>query len=257
MDIEKIAALVKSTEKIINDKNARESVTVKGPADFVTMVDTEVQSYLKRELNKLYPDIQFMGEEGEKEKIDFSKPVWILDPIDGTTNFIYSYPACAVSLGLVENGESVLGVVFNPALKELLYAQKGKGTYLNGKRIHVSDTSALSDSLLAIGTSPYDKTELAEKNFSLFHDVFVKCNDIRRSGSAAFDLCCVAMGCVDGFFERNLKPWDYAAGCVIVQEAGGIVTSMDGGKVTFDRNCNILASNGKNYKELLDAVSAG
>lgn len=252
---EKIAELVKSTEKIINNSNLRAEVTVKGPADFVTLVDTSVQEYLHEKLSALYPDIQFMGEEGEKESIDFSKPVWILDPIDGTTNFIYSYPAYAVSLGLVQNGEGLMGVVFMPSTGELFYAEKGQGAYLNGKRIRVSSEDKLSKSLMAIGTSPYDKDKLADKNFKLFRDLFVSCNDIRRSGSAAFDLCCLACGRIDGFVERNLKPWDYAAGCVIVSEAGGKVTSMSGKNVTFDRNCDILASNGKNYGEISELLS--
>lgn len=252
--IKKVAEIVKSTEKIINNKELRESVTVKGPADFMTMVDEGVQEYLREELTKEYPDIQFMGEEGEKDKIDFSKKVWILDPIDGTTNFIYSYPAYAVSLGLVENGEAIMGVVYLPFTGDILYAQKDKGAYLNGEKISVSDAAKLSDSLMAIGTSPYDKEELSKKNFDLFHDLFVNCNDIRRSGSAAFDLCCLACGRIDGFVERNLKPWDYAAGCAIVSEAGGKVTSMSGGRVTFDRNCDILASNGKNYNEIFELV---
>jgi myo-inositol-1(or 4)-monophosphatase len=254
VDIKKVTELVKSTANIINNMEIRQAITIKGPADFVTMVDTEVQKYLRNRLLELYPDIQFMGEEGEKNSIDFHGSVWILDPIDGTTNLIYSYPAYAVSLGMVENGESVLGVVFLPSSGEIFYAQKGKGAYLNGKRIRVSDTALLSDSLMGIGTSPYDKEKLADINFKLIHNLFIKCNDIRRSGSAAFDLCCVACGRIDGFIERNLKPWDYAAGCAILKEAGGKITSMNGGRVTFDKNCDILASNGKNYNEIADVI---
>ncbi len=249
----KLIDLIKSTKPIIDDNELRNAVTVKGQSDFVTKVDTSVQAYLKSELSKLYPDIQFMGEEGEKENIDFSGKVWILDPVDGTTNLIHDYKMSAVSLGLLDNGNPVLGIVYNPFTDELFYAEKGKGAFLNGEPISVSKENALDKALVAFGTSPYEK-ELAEVNFKILKNVYLKTSDIRRSGSAALDLVYTACGRIDGFFERNLKPWDYCGGICIVNEADGKVTNMHGGAVTYDRNSDILASNGILHDELIELV---
>lgn len=249
----KLIDLIKSTKPIIDDNELKNAVTVKGQSDFVTKVDTSVQAYLKSELSKLYPDTQFMGEEGEKENIDFSGKVWILDPVDGTTNLIHDYKMSAVSLGLLDNGEPVLGIVYNPFTDELFYAEKGKGAFLNGEPISVSKENTLDKALVAFGTSPYEK-ELAEVNFEILKNVYLKTSDIRRSGSAALDLVYTACGRIDGFFERNLKPWDYCGGICIVNEAGGKVTNMHGGAVTYDRNSDILASNGILHDELIELV---
>lgn len=251
---DELEKLIKSTREIILNDEARKSITVKGKADFVTQVDTSVQKYLKDKLLKMYPDIQFMGEEGEKEKIDFSKPVWILDPIDGTTNLIHDFKMSAVSLGLVDNGEAVKGIIYNPFHDEFFCGEKGKGAFLNGEKIHVTDAPTLEQSLIAVGTSPYNK-EMADKNFEIIKELYIKSEDIRRTGSCAMDMAYVACGRIDGFFERNLKPWDYAAGCVIISEAGGCVTDLLGGKIRFDKNCDILAGNGKINNELLEVVN--
>lgn len=242
--------LIKSLRPLLTDRKKSGSVTEKGRADFVTAVDLSVQEKLKQELSVLYPHIQFMGEEGNHEELDFSGKIWILDPVDGTTNLIHDYKMSAVSLGLLDNNEPVLGIIYNPFTEELFYAEKGKGAYLNGEKIHVSEADKLFNALVAFGTSPYDR-ELADVNFSLIKETYLRCGDIRRTGSAAIDLVYIACGRTDGFFEKNLKPWDYCAGICIVNEAGGRVTSMNGGAVAFNKNSDILATNGKLHEEML------
>lgn len=249
MQIDKIIELIKSTAAMLADDKKRNAVTEKGRADFVTEVDTSVQKYLQSSLSKLFPDIQFLGEEGAKADIDFSKKVWVLDPVDGTTNLIHDYRMSAVSLGLIDNGVPVMGIIYNPFTDELFNAAKGKGAYLNGKKIHVSSAQSLHNALVAFGSSPYNK-ELADVNFDILKKVYLASGDIRRSGSAALDLAYIACGRIDGFFEKNLKPWDYCAGICIVNEAGGKVTDMSVQAVSFEKNSDILASNGNVHNEL-------
>ena len=252
--MEKLIELIKELKPLLTNRELSGMVTEKGRADFVTAVDSTVQEKLKAELLKMYPDVQFMGEEGEKESVDFSGRVWILDPVDGTTNLIHNYCMSAVSLGLLDNGEPVMGIIYNPFTEELFCARKGGGAYLNGERIGVSAEPALKNALIAFGTSPYDK-QLADVNFDMIKQAYMQSGDIRRSGSAALDLAYAACGRIDGFFERNLKPWDYCAGICIVNEAGGMVTNMHGNAVTFDKNSDILASNGIIHEELLKITS--
>lgn len=244
MDIREIISIVHSVKDLLLDRGKAADITVKGKQDFVTKVDLAVQKRLQRVLFEKYPEIQFMGEENSDRSYDPSKPIWILDPVDGTTNLIYDYRFSAVSLGLVENGEAVLGVVYNPYTDETFYAKKGEGAFLNGKPIHVSEAATMDDSLVAIGPIPYRK-ECADDVFDLLKKVYKDCKDLRRCGTASLDLCYVACGRHDAFFEGDLKPWDYAAGCAIVKEAGGEVCNWDGDPVCFDKNCDFLAVNGK------------
>lgn len=254
MELEEIMALVRSVKGLLEDRKKAGEIIVKGKQDFVTRVDTAVQQYLQKALAERYPEIQFMGEENCSREYDPDKPVWILDPVDGTTNLIYDYQMSAVSLGLVEHGEAVLGVVYNPYTDEMFSAQKGKGAFLNGRPIHVSDADKLEDSLTAVGTTPYNK-ENADEVFALLKQVFICCKDIRRCGAASLDLCYVACGRNDAFLERDLKPWDYAAGAAIITEAGGELCDWTGAPIRFDRNCDILAVNGKLKDAYLPIVS--
>ena len=242
IDIEAVKAIVREAGSLFGNRVAADHVHIKGVADFVTEVDMEVQNFVETKLFQLYPDIQFMGEEKSNEEIDKSGRIWILDPVDGTTNLIRDYQCSAVSLALFENRKAVLGIIYDPYRDELFEAQAGKGSYMNGKKITVSNVEDLSESLIAIGTSPYHK-ELAEKNFSLFKKIFEKCLDIRRSGSAAIDLAHVACGRVDCLLERNLKIWDYAAGNLLVREAGGVVWNYEGTDVEDENASDILAGN--------------
>lgn len=248
--MEKLIELIKETKKIALDRSGAGDITLKGKADFVTKVDMGVQEFLKPRLKELYPEVQFMSEEKDNSDIDFSDKVWVLDPIDGTTNLIHDYKMSAVSLALVDSGEPVLGIVYNPFTDELFSAVKGKGAFLNGVRISVTDADCLEKALISVGTSPYRK-ELAETNFEIIKKLFIASEDIRRCGSAALDLCYIACGRTEGFFERNLKPWDYAAGIVIVREAGGRVTDMDGNEPSYRVPSDICATNSLIHNEMM------
>ena len=247
--LQTLTELVHKTRPLILDTENARRITVKGQADFVTQVDTNVQAYLKERLLELDSHIQFMGEENHMNCIDSSRPSWILDPIDGTTNLIYDFRHSGVSLGYYDGSEVTMGVIYNPFTEETFAAAKGQGATLNGQPIRVTDNKALQNSLISLGTSPYDK-ELAEENFEMFLKIFKHSLDIRRSGSAALDLAYVACGRLDGYVEKNLKPWDFAAGAIILQEAGGKITDLCGQPLDFCRNQNILASNGKIHEEL-------
>lgn len=246
-----IIRLIKELKPLLMNRELSASVSEKGRADFVTAVDTSVQARLGDELLRLYPDTGFMGEEGEHKAMDLKGRIWILDPVDGTTNLIHDYRMSAVSLGLLDDGEPVMGIIYNPFTEELFSARKGEGAYLNGERIRVSSEEHIHNALIAFGTSPYDK-QFADVNFKMIKEAYLRSGDIRRSGSAALDLAYTACGRIDGFFEKNLKPWDYCAGICIVNEAGGKVTNMHGGAVTFDKNSDILASNGKIHDEIME-----
>ena len=195
----------------------------KGKDDYVTEIDLIVQDQIKTCLMDKYPDVQFMSEEQINE-VDFSQPCWVLDPIDGTTNLIHDYHCSVISLALLENGEPTIGLIYNPYMRELFYGVKGQGAYLNEHPIHVSHQENLSSSLVAVGTSPYYKNdEMLDKNFHTIKEVMKRCSDIRRSGSCALDIAWTACGRVEAYLERRVKLWDYAAGKVILEEAGGIL----------------------------------
>lgn len=253
MEWQAVIRLVEQAGAILLDRAAAQKITVKGRADYVTQVDFAVQEFLKTELGALTPDLPLMSEEQDNRTLDFSKPVWILDPVDGTTNLIHGFPASAVSLGLLEQGKVTLGVVYNPFRQELFTAKAGQGAFCNGASIQVKPTADLAHSLIAIGTSPYDR-ELIPKNFALFAKLFAQCEDIRRTGSAALDLCDLACGRTDGYLERNLKPWDYAGASVILTEAGGVLTDFAGQPVDFTQNSDCLACVPGLHPALLDIL---
>lgn len=253
MEWQAVIRLVEQAGAILLDRAAAQKITVKGRADYVTQVDFAVQEFLKEKLGALTPNLPLMSEEQDNRTLDFSQPLWILDPVDGTTNLIHGFPASAVSLGLLEQGKVTLGVVYNPFRQELFTAKAGEGAFCNGASIQVKPTADLAHSLLAIGTSPYDR-ELIPKNFALFAKIFSRCEDIRRTGSAALDLCDLACGRTDGYLERNLKPWDYAGASVILTEAGGVLTDFAGQPVDFTQNSDCLACVPGLHPALLDIL---
>ena len=253
MEWQAVIRLVEQAGAILLDRAAAQKITVKGRADYVTQVDFAVQEFLKEKLGALTPNLPLMSEEQDNRTLDFSQPLWILDPVDGTTNLIHGFPASAVSLGLLEQGKVTLGVVYNPFRQELFTAKAGQGAFCNGASIQVKPTADLAHSLLAIGTSPYDR-ELIPKNFALFAKLFSRCEDIRRTGSAALDLCDLACGRTDGYLERNLKPWDYAGASVILTEAGGVLTDFAGQPVDFTQNSDCLACVPGLHPALLDIL---
>ena len=249
MNEKEIIELVHSTKSIIYNKELAHAVTVKGAADYVTKVDVAVQEYLRKELAARTPDVILLAEEQENDNLDPAKSYWILDPIDGTTNLIHDYRMSAVSLGLYENGQMTFGVVYNPFTEETFHASLGKGAFLNGEPIHVSHREALDTCIIAFGSAPYEK-ERVSMLFSIFQRVFMETADFRRSASAALDLCYLAAGRIDGFFELNLKPWDYAAGSLIIEEAGGKITDWNGTRLPFLANSDILTCTPEIYEQI-------
>ncbi|MCQ2421922.1 MAG: inositol monophosphatase [Lachnospiraceae bacterium] len=241
--LEQIMEVARSCGAIIRDAD-RSQIGIKdkeGRANFVTAYDCKVQAYAEKALRQILPDAGFLGEE-EGSTVDATKEyIFIVDPIDGTTNFIKDYHMSCISIGLLHNGERYLGVVYNPYLEEMFHAVKGEGAFLNGKPIHVSD-EPLSNGIVLFGSSPYN-AELSKASFELVYEYFQKALDIRRSGSAALDLCAVAAGRAELFFELILSPWDYAAGALIVEEAGGIVTTVSGDPLPTLVKTSIIAKN--------------
>ena len=228
----------------------RESLRIEskqGQANFVTKYDVSVEAYLREHLLQIVPDAVFIGEESDAQRDVGAQHAFIVDPIDGTTNFIKDYHASAISIALLDEGQIMIGVVYNPYLNEMFWAERGKGAYCNGERIHVSD-QPLENGLVLFGSSPYYK-ELWKPSFELAYTYFEKAMDIRRSGSAALDLCSIAAGRAEVYFELRLSPWDYAAGSLLVEEAGGVITDIDGDPIRFDRPSSILAQN-KNFGQV-------
>ena len=202
-------------------------ISYKGSDNIVTDVDKASEKFIIRKILSNFKDHSILAEESSPRE-GASGYRWIIDPLDGTTNFAHGFPFFCVSIALEYNGQVILGVVYDPIRDELFSSESGKGSYLNNKRIFVSKTKALSKSFLATGFS-YGKKRKAE-NIGHFKNLIMKALAIRRAGSAALDLCYVACGRFDGFWELYLKPWDSAAGMIIVQEAGGVVTKFDASK---------------------------
>ena len=232
--------LVREAGNLMKISLNESQIHVKGLADFVTDKDMEVEQFVYEGLHVKYPEIGFLGEESNVATEENETMQWILDPIDGTTNYIYGYNMSAISLALKCEDEIVFGIVYNPFTNELFQAVKGQGAYLNGKRMHVSAKKCIQESLVAFGTSPYEK-ERAPKVFELVRKVYEQSLDIRRTGSAALDLAYLACGRQDAFFEYNLKAWDIAAGCLLIQEAGGVVRTIANGSIVHGKNNDILA----------------
>jgi myo-inositol-1(or 4)-monophosphatase len=230
--------------------NENDSIYSKaGTANFVTEYDLKIQSFLITKLSLLLPEAHFLSEEDTQNNYHYANNgyTFVIDPLDGTTNFIHGYRHSSVSVGLLHDGEPIYGAVYNPYTDEIFYAEKSFGAFHNGSRIHVSDRS-LENSLISFGSSPYYR-ELADDTFNLLKKLFLASRDIRRSGSAALDLCYVADGRCDLFFEKILSPWDYAAGALILKEAGGVISTMEFGPITFDKQCSIIAANPVAYED--------
>ena len=241
------AAILAAGEIIMNADRNTETVEEKtGHANFVTSYDKAVQEMLKKRLLEILPEAVFVGEEEDVHREIQKGYSFIVDPIDGTTNFIRDMHCSTVSIGLLLDAEPVYAAIYNPYLSELFTAQKGQGAFLNGQPIHVSG-KPLSESIILFGTSPY-YPELAKKSFELLINLFNRALDVRRFGSAAYDLCMVAAGRAELFFEMQLSPWDYAAGSLIVKEAGGQATQLDGTPLSYGHPCSVLARGGQDEK---------
>ncbi len=232
---------------LLVDDAERSVSTKEGRANFVTKYDVAVQNYLKEELLKILPEAAFIGEEGDDKSALGTGYAFIVDPIDGTTNFIKNYGKSCVSVGLLYKGDPVMGFVYNPYTNHMYHAEKGKGAFMNYQPIHASK-HGLSDGLILFGTAPYYQ-ELFDRSYELVKTLHKAGMDIRRSGSAALDLCDIAAGRAEIFVELMLQPWDYVAGCLIVTEAGGIVTRTNKEPLCFDHGCSVLACSPKTYED--------
>lgn len=253
IDDQKVIDAVRSVRPLIMNEERRHQVIFKGEGDYVTQIDLSIQTYLQKLLGESYPDIQFMGEEQKDRQLDDKKPMWILDPIDGTSNLIFDLGHSAVSLGLYDGERIVFGVIYQPYREEVFHAVRGQGSFLNGRPIHVQEAGHLGQCLISFGTNPYFR-ESKRKFYGLVEQVAEKCIDIRRMGSAALDLAYVACGRSGGYFEQNLKPWDYAAGILLVEEAGGVVSGLDGGTFSPVRPADILCGAPAVHRELLELI---
>ena len=223
-----------------------------GPTDLVTDVDKKCESIITDKIKSNFPKHSILAEEsGEYEKEhDY---LWLIDPIDGTINYAHGFPVFCTSIGIMYKGVAKIGVVYDPTRDELFFAEEGKGAFLNDKPMKVSDVDKVSESLLASGFA-YSH-EGREYNLKYFKKALEKAQAVRRPGAAAIDLCYVACGRLDGFWEFFLKPWDTAAGYLIVKEAGGLVTGFE--DPSFDvYKKDILASNGKIHSELLEILKS-
>ncbi len=241
--INEICSLVKTCGKVIlnADREKMAIDTKSGIADLVTEYDTKVQEQLAVGLKAILPEAKFIGEEGSSDELTDEGYAFVVDPIDGTTNFIKDYHMSAISVALLKGKEVVAGVVYNPYLDEMFYAIKGQGAFCNGKKITVSN-QPLNNALVLFGSAPYDK-KLFSKTMEILSGYFYKALDIRRCGSAALDLCSVACGRAELYFELVVSPWDFAAGKLLVEEAGGVVTTIDGETLSFEGKTSILAKN--------------
>lgn len=218
------------------------------PADLVTEVDQKSEACILDILTRSFPDHAILSEEGGGQSEKDSPYLWAVDPLDGTTNYAHSFPIFAISIGLLKDNEPQVGVVYNPIMGELFTAVKGGGALLNGKLISVSQTAELEQALLATGFA-YDRWTTLDTNYLEFCHFTHQSHGVRRLGAAAVDLAYVAAGRLDGYWERGLKPWDLAAGVLLVAEAGGRVTNYEGGAVDLFEG-RILTTNGLLHKAL-------
>lgn len=237
---EKIVHIAKQAGKMIAETKATQVTQKSSVADVVTDMDLKSQQFIIQECGKLLPDSAFLAEEEGRQTIGAGF-TWVIDPIDGTTNYMYQYQHSCVSIALYEHGHALIGVIYNPYLDECFMAIDECQSTCNGVPIHVSE-NPMSKGLVLIGTSPYHK-HLAQQSFSVFQRIFLAARDLRRSGSAALDLCYVAAGRADAFYEAILQPWDYAAGLLILQQAGGVAKASAANAFEQLQPTGVLCSN--------------
>lgn len=228
-------------------------IDFKGEINLVTEVDRACEKIIADKIQGVFPDHDILSEEGGGERRD-SDYKWIVDPLDGTTNFAHGYPLFCTSIALEHKGRIVLGVVFDPNRGELFHAEEGGGSFLNGEKIHVSQISSVDKSLLATGFA-YNVKRTMKNNITNFKNMILAAQAVRRDGVAAVDLCYVACGRYDGFWELNLFPWDVAAGFIIIKEAGGVVTNFSGDPFTvYDKE--ILATNSLIHQKMVSILKS-
>ena len=250
-----IKTCMKASRSLIRDFGEIENlqVSTKGPGDFVTSADKRTEKILIEEIQKAHPEHGIITEEtGIINKSNVEKK-WIIDPIDGTMNFLNGIPQFAISIAYEEKGEIICGVIFNPILNEMFVAEKGNGAYLNNSRIRVSNKKKIKNALLVTG-GPKGNSKIKNKIFSEYINVSNNVSNVRKFGSAALDLAYVACGRFDGYWQRELNYWDVAAGIIILKEAGGLINFFEDDENNPLKK-NIIASNSNIHNELLDLIS--
>lgn len=253
------AAVARASSHVIGawegSLSGREDVQFKGEVDLVTATDKAAEKLLVEHLQEAFPDHAIVAEEGTAaDTTKDAEFIWYVDPLDGTTNFAHGHPHFGISLALIRGGDLLFGLVKDPLRDETFVAHAGEGATLNGRRIHVSAVNDLNGALLATGF-PYDRRELTDFYLGFVGDFMRRAQGIRRAGTASLDLCYVACGRIDGFWELKLKPWDTSAGALIVREAGGTVSDFRGG--AFDpHGSETLASNGRIHAAMVDVLVA-
>lgn len=228
-------------------------VSMKGPGDYVSQADRKAEEIVKAELMRARPEYGFLGEEGGASEGTDGQHRWIVDPLDGTTNFLHGIPMFAVSIGLERQGQIVAGVIYNPAMDELYTAERGGGTFLNDRRLRVAARNKLTDAVVGTGVPHLGRGHHGNYLVQL-RNIMGEVSGVRRMGSAALDLAYIAAGRLDGFWEEGLYPWDMAAGIIMIREAGGFVSDLSGGQKMFD-NGSIVAGNELIHKALVKTLA--
>jgi myo-inositol-1(or 4)-monophosphatase len=247
-----LAAAQKGAEVLFKHYNGKLNVEYKGEIDPVTQADRGSQTAIIKVIKDVFPEHGILAEEDGINEVDRDY-CWIIDPLDGTVNFLHGLPIFAVSIGLKYKNEIITGVIYSPIINEVFIAEKGKGAWLNGKKITVSN---IKDNIRALGVTgfPYSIKE-NNKAFKNFEDIVVKVQGVRRLGSAALDLAYVACGRFEFFFEQGLKAWDIAAGILVVKEAGGIVTDYDGNRDCLFKSTMLVANSLKVHRQMLGTIN--
>ncbi len=254
---EKLLEIIKEAGELFKEGYiSSKEVTFKAKKDLVTKYDVAIEDFLKEKFSLAFPEFTIIAEESDNTNIEFNDSI-IIDPIDGTTNFVNGVPHTCISVGVYKNQKPFIGIVYNPILEQLYTASIGEGAFLNGEKIIVSDDNNLQTSLISTGfpytsgTCEADLNDVVKK----MKNILPASQDIRRLGSAALDLCYVASGIYEGFYEMNLKAWDVSAGMIILSEAGGKVTNIDGDNYTLFKSKYIVVSNGSIHDEFLSCLN--
>ena len=251
INFDKVIDAVKRTKAIVLDKELKQHISMKGDADFVTEVDFRISSFLQKELAVLTPEIGFMSEEEDNTAISPTR--WILDPIDGTTNLVYEYNMCSVSLALCVDEVIEFGVVYKPFNDDTFIAYRGKGAFFNGEKMGPAPDREPEKCIIEFGAGS-TKKYMADLAFDIGKDVFVHCLDLRRICSSALSVCYVAAGRLNGYFEKEIKPWDYAAATLILRECGGYMSDWYGSEIQFIKPSGYVCGTKKAFRLLREII---
>lgn len=250
MNEQAVINLVIEASRFVFDEALKTDVAMKGKADFVTAVDLKISGFLKERLGELTPDIGFMSEEEEGK---LAPRRWILDPIDGTTNLVYDFRLSSVSLAYFDGERVTFGVIYNPYTKELFVGKRGEGVRYNGRLLPKAPDRDPADCLIEFGAGS-TKKQYTEEHFAIAKDVFLECLDLRRMCSSALAIAYVAAGKLNGYFERAIKPWDYAAATLMLEECGGVASDWQGEPVPYDKPSSYVCGTPKAYRVLMDSI---